>query len=237
MDSNCDTNNTKNFRTVISPMIMSVLQSIYDSTIRPMLPRKLGVWNGVVVRVPKLFDMTDINPHYEGPSVRGIRNHVRSDDTVVVIGGGLGVSTVVACRHGESVTVYEGSAERLEFLHETLKLNQVEDSVTVKHSVVGPEKSLGGERGNPDQVDPADLPECDVLEMDCEGAEIGILQKMTIRPRVIIVECHGKYDTPESAVRAELVQRGYEVVNCTEEYPDNGIYVLTAVRSQEKEDN
>jgi hypothetical protein len=38
------------------------------------------------------------------------------------------------------------------------------------------------------QVTPAELPECDVLELNCEGSEIGILRNMTIRPRAIAVE-------------------------------------------------
>jgi hypothetical protein len=44
--------------------------------------------------------------------------------------------------------------------------------------------------GDPSQlatlvVAPVELPGCDVLELDCEGAEIVILRDMTIRPRVV----------------------------------------------------
>lgn len=34
------------------------------------------------------------------------------------------------------------------------------------------------------------MPDCDVLELDCEGAELGILNNINVRPRVITVEIH-----------------------------------------------
>ena len=64
-------------------------------------------------------------------------------------------------------------------------------------------------------IDPADLPACDVLEMDCEGSELGILKGMQIRPRVLIVELHPtRYDAPDAAIFVvELIEEmGYEVV-------------------------
>jgi hypothetical protein len=47
-------------------------------------------------------------------------------------------------------------------------------------------------------ISPAELPECDILELDGEGAESLILRNMTIRPRVIAVETHGVYGAPTS---------------------------------------
>ena len=58
---------------------------------------------------------------------------------------------------------------------------------------------------------PAEIPDCDVLEMDCEGAETSILSEMSIRPRVILVETHGCLGAPTSDVRDLLITIGYEV--------------------------
>lgn len=63
--------------------------------------------------------------------------------------------------------------------------------------------------GDPDQlstlvVAPAALPACDILELDCGGAEMVILRNMTIRPRVIAVEAHGLYGAPTVAVKELL---------------------------------
>jgi hypothetical protein len=50
-----------------------------------------------------------------------------------------------------------------------------------------------------------------VLELDCEGAEIDILQAMIVRPRVILVETHGLYGAPSALVTSLLEQRNYTV--------------------------
>jgi hypothetical protein len=72
------------------------------------------------------------------------------------------------------------------------------------------------------------LPDCDVLILDCEGAEIEIIDGMEQRPRTMIVESHGFLDSPESAVLNSLEAFDYYVDNKRVEYEQNGIYVLTA---------
>ena len=58
-------------------------------------------------------------------------------------------------------------------------------------------------------VAPEALPPCDVLELDCEGAEVEILSTMTIRPRVILTETHGLYGAPTPRVVELLGKIGY----------------------------
>ena len=60
-------------------------------------------------------------------------------------------------------------------------------------------------------VAPKDLPECDILEMDCKGAERIILAGMTIRPRAIAVETHRVYRSPTEVVHEALEKLGYAV--------------------------
>jgi hypothetical protein len=55
------------------------------------------------------------------------------------------------------------------------------------------------------------LPSCDVLQLDCEGAEVGILREMTIQPRVILVETHGVFGAPTNLAASVLEKRGYVV--------------------------
>jgi hypothetical protein len=43
-------------------------------------------------------------------------------------------------------------------------------------------------------VRPQFLPQADVIEMDCEGAELEIIENLSIRPRVITVETHSNHD-------------------------------------------
>ena len=85
--------------------------------------------------------------------------------------------------------------------------------LTVKHAVVGEAINV---YGDPDQhsplvVAPTELPPCDILELDCEGAETVILRNITIRPRVIVVETHGLYGAPTWMVKELLEELGYAV--------------------------
>jgi len=86
-------------------------------------------------------------------------------------------------------------------------------------------------------VSSPDLPDCDVLVLDCEGAEIEILLEMEIRPRVVFVETHGMYYAPEVAIRDKLDCEGYKIdesmvaeKQLRDICEDNGIYVLYSIR-------
>lgn len=207
------------------------LRRLYDRLIRPHLPEKIGVYNGIAVRDRGLFDVTDERPEYEDAIVESLRHEVRTGDTVVVVGGGKGVSAAVAANHvGESghVTVYEGGVEEIEQIRETFRLNRVKRRTTLRHAVVGDAIDVYSDTGGTDVISSSDLPECDILELDCEGAEIEILSDLECRPRTIVVETHGHLDAPEEAVRRELDRLDYEVVDRGVELAEDGIFVLTA---------
>lgn len=210
---------------------------IYNTFIRPHTPMKIASFNGVPVRGVRLLDATDEFPEYEGPLLDGIRSRVKPNESVVVVGGGRGVSSVVAARQaalGGHVTTYEGGAERLDVARETAVLSRVADSVSIKHGIVGSEIGIVGDGSEASLVDPGDLPECDTLILDCEGAELEILESLDQRPRTIIVETHAFLDSPESAVRDKLDSLDYTVVERGVELDEKGVYVLTAVRSEER---
>ena len=136
--------------------------------------------------------------------------------TVTVVGGGEGVTAVVAARAvGEtgSVVCFEGSGWGVRKVRGTAARNKMSRRLTVKHAVVGEAIDVYGDTGQLSTrvVAPAELPESDVLELDCEGAEIIILRNMTIRPRVIAVETHGFRGAPTVVVKELLAGLGYTV--------------------------
>ncbi|NHN41444.1 FkbM family methyltransferase [Halorubellus sp. JP-L1] len=211
------------------------VQSVYNRFLRPHLPYKLSTHNGVTARGAKLFDFTDRFPEYEAAIIDSLRERVRTGDDVVVVGGGFGVSSVVAANHvGEtgSVTTYEGGADQYGLVREALELNGVTDRVDVEHAIVGSAVSLYTPPGDARVVDATELPACDVLEMDCEGAELDVLRNLEIEPRVVVVETHANFGSPEGDVREELDRLGYEVVDREAEIAEDGIFVLTAVRDE-----
>jgi hypothetical protein len=227
-------------------LLASSIHFLYENYVRPRLPAKTVKYNGTRIEKAKIGDSivpwhtTDI-PRYEGAIIRSIREHVERGNQVVIVGGGWGVSTVTAARSvGKEggVVTFEGSESAVRNVEETVHLNDVSERTVIRHAIVSHAYSLRGEKGKAAIVSPEDLPECDVLVLDCEGAEKEILEEMEIRPRVLIVETHGMYGASESEVRERIERLGYNLMDsrvaedrsrvfCEE----NGIYVLTAVDS------
>ena len=113
-----------------------------------------------------------------------------------------------------------------------------DDRVTVRHAIVGDARSVWGE-ASADIVAAEALPPCDVLELDCEGAELDLIRRMTIRPRVVLVETHGIFGAPTADVGAALREAGYTVRDLGVAEPNlrascerDDIYVLAGIRDE-----
>jgi len=227
----------------IASLIIGVFNFLYNRTLRRMSPRTVVQYNKVYVRdgyvVDRIFPFVGGGrANYETRIVEGIRNHVKKGDSVIIVGGGFGVATVVAAQHaGEQgdVTCLEGSAEQIRKVSETLHLNNVSSRVRLRHGLVGSDYAVWGEKGDPDRITPNELPDCDVLIMDCEGAERDILNKTDIQPEIIIVETHGIYDSPKSVVCDLLEKRNFEILSTRladdglhEKHERLGVYVIIA---------
>lgn len=209
------------------------------------LPREPADYNGVEVLAGsplyRLLGISPDRPTYEDGIVGSLRSYLTGGEDVVVVGGGWGVSTVVAAECvGETghVYTYEGSKRNKKRVEETVRLNDVADRTTVRHAVVGEPVSLHGEQGGAERLGPNDLPDADVYVLDCEGSEIDILEPSLPGPAVIIVETHGMYDAPPGDVENILLDGNYEIMERTvadsakrDFCQRKGIIVLTAVLS------
>lgn len=224
------------------------IQFGYDSWIRPLLPKRIVSYNDIQVRASRIGDSiipwhTRDVPGYEDALIDGIRQYVEVGDRVAVVGGGLGVSTVEAATQTTDdglVITFEGGAKAVDKVKDTVQLNSVDDHVSVRHAIVGRAVSLRGDSNNAQMVQPADLPDCDVLVLDCEGAEIEILEEMDIRPETVLVETHGMFNAPETEVRDRLDRAGYETVKSKvaenrlrDICEENGIYVLFSIHRED----
>lgn len=180
--------------------------------IRPYLPKKIAVHNGVPVKSAALFDITDVRDNWEIELIRAIRSNVKTGDNVVEIGTGLGVSAVVAARHvGDEgrVTTYEVDKDRVSKARDVIKLNKMVDRVEVIHGAVG-EVQMEGYFDAP-QISLSELPECDVLISDCEGAEIEILSEYTGCSDIAIIETHAPFGSSTEDIVDILKAKGYTV--------------------------
>ncbi|MFB1065824.1 hypothetical protein [Natrinema sp. H-ect4] len=196
-------------------------------------------YNGVQIKLSH-FPWQDVdNPTYESGLIKGINDKVCSGDTVVIVGGGKGITAVKAAKRvGEQgrVIVFEGSESQVRKTRQTIQFNGVNEIVEVHHRVVGAAVGVYGDQESFDPLPPSDLPGCDVLELDCEGAEIEILENLEQRPRTILVETHGMHNAPPDRIRSLLENLSYEVVSKgvaddskSEFCIKNGIMVLTAI--------
>jgi hypothetical protein len=214
------------------------LGAFYQRAIRPTLPLRGHVrYGGIIVADRRLGDAwaprhwtpdhTADMADYESALMSGLSRATRAGDNVIVVGGGLGVTaTHAASLVGPSghVICYEGSPLLSESVGKTAALNGLAERVKVECAIVGAAIGVYRNRGEklPPVLPAAELPACDVLELDCEGAEITILRDMRISPRVALVETHGMLGTPSREVRATLQARGYVVTDLGIAEPDLG---------------
>ena len=178
--------------------------------------RKIAVFNGVAVRGASFYSKTDIFPKHEDELISAIRNYIKNGEKVLVIGGGSGASTVVVAHqvgNTGSVIAYEGNRNSFARSKETINLNKVDDRVEIHHAIIEKPVYLLGEIGDPPTIPAKDFPDCDALVMDCEGAELPILQNIEIRPRLIIVEAHPLLNSPKEEIIKLLDELGYEIIS------------------------
>lgn len=199
--------------------------------LRAVLPvREYGSCAGVRVSGPaeprrgldRLRPWRDTPEHrpFEGALASVHREFTGAGDRVVIVGGGHGITTAVAANAGADVTVFEPDPERREAIRRTLRLNDVDpEAIVLRGDVVGELNRLEVEQKGLDPeatpvVAPDELPPCDLLELDCEGAELAILEGLApeVRPRILAVEIHPiKLDGATGPVLARLRELGYDV--------------------------
>jgi len=193
--------------------------------------RKIAVFNGIAVRGASFYSKTDIFPEHEAELISAIRNYVKNGEKALVIGGGSGASTVVVAHqvgNTGSVVAYEGNKNSVARAKETINLNKVDDRVVIKHAIVEKPVHLMGDIGNAPTLTAKDFPDCDALVMDCEGAELPILQNIKIRPRLIIVEAHPLLNSPKEEVIKLLDKLGYDIISS--DARGKSLDVLSAIR-------
>jgi hypothetical protein len=133
----------------------------------------------------------------------------------LVVGGGAGITaTVPALQAGPTghVHCFEGAREGVEKVRRTAAANGASEWMTVHHAVVARSISVYGTKPYHEILAPTELPQCDVLELDCEGAEVDILRELAIRPSVILVKTHGLYGASTELVSSLLQEFGYRVI-------------------------
>jgi hypothetical protein len=181
-----------------------VLGKTYRTTLRRLMP-EVGHFNfnGVAVPGRRLFDGLTPNkwwclpgnkPNYEHTEVEGVKQYIGENDDVVVIGGGFGVTAVHAANNTSgTVTVVEANQDRYQNLTRTFEANGVSEQIQSLFGYLG-DLHIDLDDSNIPMIAYQDIPKADVWDMDCEGAEIEILQNLPYNPSTILVETHDNHD-------------------------------------------
>lgn len=203
------------------------------------------VFNGVRIADRKVTDgilwssaylpPTSNKPEYKCPNLSCIQNHVGVGDTVVVIGAGLGVTTVVAAKESKTgdIYAYEASDQRVHDLTRVLRINNVDKQCSVFHSIVGEDIEAIGTTSDANITVPASIPSCDVLELDCEGAEIGIISELVNPlPKTIILETHPRKGADTDSVINLLNEKGYQTTESIDDPIEGDVIVAKQLESE-----
>lgn len=188
---------------------MSVLNTVYNKTVRKALPRKWIVYNDVPVKDGRLFDVTGHLPNQQAGLLDAIDELVQHEDHVVDVATGRGVAAVHEARAGATVTSFEASREMIEVAETTLAAADVDEAVSIEQALVGEPQDVWGDASDARVVHPSDLPEADVLVLDVEGAETDILDCEFGDPRAVIVETHPKFGAATAEVESLLAEAEY----------------------------
>lgn len=226
------------------------LSWLYRNTVRQVVPVKESlVYSGVkidrdrrygdAIFIPRYCEMfLSDKPEYEKALITALNKCVRPGMTVSIVGGGVGVTAVIAANlvgSSGAVSCYEASKKNCRRIQETAKKNGVGVGLKICHGLVGPPIGVYHEDYSAPSVSLDELEDIDVLELDCEGSEKHIIQNLKFLPRYIIVESHGVYGAPTVEIERLLVEKGYrtELVGLAEpsleaECIENDVRVLLA---------
>ena len=151
-------------------------------------------------------------------NIKMIKKYVRYNDYVTVIGGGYGLTAMFAAKGAGpdgKVTIYEADSKSISTVKKTLEMHNVIERCEIIHAIIADAYELISDGETGDVIHPSEINQCDVLEMDCEGAELNIIQNLEIRPRNLIIEQHHwKASSPYSSphiIPEILSNYGYNV--------------------------
>lgn len=108
------------------------------------------------------------------------------------------------------IYVYEGAEKRIKSLSSVKKEYNIKNC-EIHNSIVGVDIDVvGSDKG--EIIPPSELPSCDILELDCEGAEKNIVENLQIRPKFIFVEVHPHKKRYSPLVLDSLKNMGYHFI-------------------------
>ena len=157
-----------------------------DRVLTYALGVRIGVYNGVAARDRGVLE-PDHEPGHKRALAQAALRESEPGDAVAFVGGGRCVAPVKAAREGRDVTVYEAGAEAYGVAMSAACLNDVD--MELVFAAVGEPGEVSGSTADR-RVDPSSI-DCDLLVLDCEGAEADVLPRAP--PGRVVVETHPEH--------------------------------------------
>jgi hypothetical protein len=210
-----------------------LIVSAYNNFVRPRLPttgdRKYV--SGIELVSEKyrrhVFDEfipipTPYEQYLKERNIALIREEVNTADVGISIGGGYGVTAVALSEFVHELHIYEGSTDLINEIEKNLTANNTTANIHAK--IVGEAIDIDGNVST-ESISPRELPLADVVEMDCEGAEISILPEITNIPDQFVIETHPQNGAPTDEVIHMLNEIGHTVIKQVPDPVDGDVLV------------
>jgi len=192
--------------------------------VRPALP-----WKDVKIegfRFDRRFKVVDTcHETYESATRRLMREYLRPDDELVVVGGGTGITSITASPYIQRVTAIEADAHtRDRFMHH-LDRNGV-DNVDLHLGWVGDPD----DPNRPADVDVFELEGHTAMEIDVEGNGLPIISRIPETVETVFFESHPTMGVSTFDAIERLRTQGFRIIDRRTEWPATGGEIILGVR-------
>jgi len=192
--------------------------------VRPALP-----WKDVEIEgfhFDRRFKVIDTDHEtYESATRRFMREYLRPDDELLVVGGGTGITSITASPHITRVTAIEADAHtRDRFIHH-LDRNGV-DNVDVHLGWVGD----ADDANRPADVDVFELEGHTAMEIDVEGNGLPIIPRIPDTVETVFYESHPTMGVSTFDAIERLRTQGFRIIDRCIEWPATGGEIILGVR-------
>jgi len=200
-----------------------VISTVYQY-VRPALP-----WSSVEIegfRFDRRFKVVDIDPNsYESATRSLMREYLNPEDSLLVVGGGTGITAITASPHVSRVTAIEADAVVRERFNHHIGINDV-DNVEVHLGWVGD----ADHPDRPDGVDVFELEGHTAMEIDVEGNGIPVIDQIPDTVRNVFYESHPTMGVPTIDAIDHLRGAGFDIIDRRIEWDATGGEIIFGVR-------
>jgi hypothetical protein len=204
----------------LKELITAPVRWVYWQWLRDELPYRMTAVAGVAAPHRHIGDvilggLSRNHDNYKREFIGAVRDAVPGQ-RVVEIGTGHGITLTHMLRSNAAcVDSYEADATRVKRARKTLTRDPhlPSERATVHHGIVGEMTVESVGKAGP-RVTTEDVPPFDVLVLDCEGAEIDVLEALSA-PETAVVETHPECGVPTSETIEALERIGLAVIKKT----------------------